>query len=1075
MKKIRDEPHDLDKIAPYLLHPGNTTVMKTLEATSQLGKMVTKLPLQSHTKSRNPLLNTPRLNESYATDTWFSGAQSYEGYSCCQLFAGINSSRVKLYGMRTESNGPSALLDFLRQVGAPISIRRDNSKMQVSHLWQEYMRRYNVADEFTEPYNPQQNPAEREIGQIKTIMERTFNDTGCDAKAWYRLACHVADVRNNTARERLEWRTPEEKATGHTTDITGLLLFKFWEDVYYYEPKLGKELFGKWCGRAENYGDDLSYWILKTDTEELIVRATVRKADKRPNKRFTILNADGSNPVIYETGNELTTNEMEIFEIGEDAEKETERKSHDPDPTIFSVLDYKDIMEDKTGKVPKNGTHKIDPNDLIDKKIIYDGKIGTIKDRVDDDNFRVQLENGRNRVLTYNELLQELLRPEEDGFERWEFEDILDHRWSPDKKGHIDLLIKWKGEYDDTWEPMNVIKKDDPTNVAEYAQKRDLLENNAWRWARRYVKNKKKHMRLKRMIMASKKNYAPKYQFGFRVPRTVKEAYALDKLAGNDKWAKAIEKEVNLLKDTHQCFKILPRGQKPPPEYQYIKLLWTFAVKFDGRHRARLVGGGHMTEDIEHDKCYNGVVSLEIIRLCFVIALLMELSVIAADIGSAYLQAYTKELVYTIAGIEFGILAGCVLIIVRALYGLRTSGNRWGVQLAENMRDMGFTRSKADDSLWMRDRGDHYEYVATYVDDLLVVSKEPNMILETIKQSYKYELKGVGMPEYYSGGNVDYDYENKTWVMSAKTYIKNICEKIEKLMDVKLKNYGSPMDPGDHPELDESDFLDTDQKQQYQMLIGCLQWSVTLGRFDVQYATNTMAKFSVQPRTGHLERTLRIFGYLKHHLKGRILFDVSEPNYDGLNFIDPDWSDYYPGACEDIPDDAPSPKVPPVKITTYCDASHGSDYVNRRGVTGVLMCVGKTPIKWYSKKQNTVETSTYGSELVAGRIATELIMELRYKLRMMGVHVDGPSILLIDNEGVVKNVSFPSSTLKKKHCAIAYHKMREAIASGIIKVAHVRTHMNRADGLTKPLGPQDHYRNMRMMIFGKNTVDNQGE
>ena len=60
LKKIRDEPYDLDKIAPYLLHPGNTTVMKTLEATSQLGKMVTKLPLQSHTKSKKSTTEYPK-------------------------------------------------------------------------------------------------------------------------------------------------------------------------------------------------------------------------------------------------------------------------------------------------------------------------------------------------------------------------------------------------------------------------------------------------------------------------------------------------------------------------------------------------------------------------------------------------------------------------------------------------------------------------------------------------------------------------------------------------------------------------------------------------------------------------------------------------------------------------------------------------------------------------------------------------------------------------------------------------------------------------------------------------------
>jgi len=123
-------------------------------------------------------------------------------------------------------------------------------------------------------------------------------------------------------------------------------------------------------------------------------------------------------------------------------------------------------------------------------------------------------------------------------------------------------------------------------------------------------------------------------------------------------------------------------------------------------------------------------------------------------------------------------------------------------------------------------------------------------------------------------------------------------------------------------------------------------------------------------------------------------------------------------------------------------------------MTGILLFVNNTPIKWISKRQNTVETSTYGSEMVAGRIACELILEIRYNLRAMGVHVDGPALLLGDNLSVVLNTTVPSSTLKKKHQAICYHRIRECVAAGIIRFAHVDTVDNLADCLTKPL-PND--------------------
>lgn len=91
---------------------------------------------------------------------------------------------------------------------------------------------------------------------------------------------------------------------------------------------------------------------------------------------------------------------------------------------------------------------------------------------------------------------------------------------------------------------------------------------------------------------------------------------------------------------------------------------------------------------------------------------------------------------------------------------------------------------------------------------------------------------------------------------------------------------------------------------------------------------------------------------------------------------------------------------------------------------------------WYSEAQSTVETSTFGSEFVAMRIATELIESLRYKLRMFGIPIDGPANVMCDNNFVVTDASIPSSTLKKKqHVAICYHRVREAVASGVLRVA----------------------------------------
>ena len=131
----------------------------------------------------------------------------------------------------------------------------------------------------------------------------------------------------------------------------------------------------------------------------------------------------------------------------------------------------------------------------------------------------------------------------------------------------------------------------------------------------------------------------------------------------------------------------------------------------------------------------------------------------------------------------------------------------------------------------------------------------------------------------------------------------------------------------------------------------------------------------------------------------------------------------YPDAVEELPPDLLEPLGKEVKVTAYVDADHAHDLVTRRSVTAILILLNNTPYRWISKRQKTVETSTYGSELVAARIATEVVMEIRYQLRMLGVPIKGPTHMYGDNSSVVLNTTVPSSVLKKKHNAIAYHRI----------------------------------------------------
>ena len=135
------------------------------------------------------------------------------------------------------------------------------------------------------------------------------------------------------------------------------------------------------------------------------------------------------------------------------------------------------------------------------------------------------------------------------------------------------------------------------------------------------------------------------------------------------------------------------------------------------------------------------------------------------------------------------------------------------------------------------------------------------------------------------------------------------------------------------------------------------------------------------------------------------------------------------------------------------DADHASDTVTRRSRTGFLVFLQGAPVYWHSKKQTSIETSSFGSEFMAMKHGTEYVRGLRYKLRMMGIPVDLPTFVYADNKSVIVNSSVPESTLKKKSNIIAYNFVREGCAADEWRITYINTNDNPSDMMTKCLAP----------------------
>jgi hypothetical protein len=1009
--------------------------------------------LQKHFKARNPVFNIARRNEAVATDTIFSDTVAiHYGCKMAQIFVGRDTLVTDIYPIKSTKQFINALADNIRQRGAMHTIISDRGTYQISQKITDLLRSLFIADYQSEPYHQHQNKAENRYGTVKRWVNTLMNLTGCPPSCWFFCLEYACTILNHMSSTALGGKCPMQALTGTTPDISFCLYFQFWEPVYYHItneespssfPSSSNERSARWIGFGDGVGDTLTWKLLTDDDNIVLYRSSVRSAvSSTPNLRLASPKGETLTPI--------TKSSDTVFIHGRSDSLGKPMRTLNCDDLIGRTF---------LGSPLPSG----EPCPLrIINKVTELSKSNT--KRQEDIRFMVKAENNLipDQIMSYNQIL-EFIQHDQQGQEdntAYRFRAItahqgplthLDHHYKGSK---YNVLVEWEtGET--TYEPLSIIAEDDPITCAKYAKDNDLLDTPGWKQFKKYTHAAFQVVNAAKRSKIRQSKVLMKTQYGYLVPRTYEEAVMLDKQNGNRKWQDAVDLELQQISD-YQTFKdygiaTWDQGKisNAPTGYKKIRVHLVFAVKHDGRHKARLVADGHLTEQ-PIESIYSGVSSIRAIRIALFLGVLNELSIWGVDIGNAYLEALTKELLYIIAGPEFGPLAGHILIIQKALYGLRSSGARWHDRLFDVLKEIGFTPCRAEPDVWLRKgKRDLYEYIAVYVDDLAMVMEDPKDFCDTLRNKFNLKLKGDGPLEYHLGCGYHRDPDG-TLVADPKRYVEKILEYYEHTFNIKPRKVKTPLEPGDHPELDTSELCNEEDTRTYMTLIGQLQWLVTLGRFDIYSATVTMSSFRAAPRKGHLERAKRIFGYLYFLPHGAIRFRTGEPDYSTLPCQDFDWSrSVYGEVREAIPEDVPIPRGRYVVTTSYVDANLMHDMTTGKSLTAVLHIINGTPIDTYCKKQNTVETATYGSEYVAARTAVDQIIDLRTTLRYLGVPIRAVSYLFGDNRSVTTSSTIPHSIISKRHLMLSYHRVREAIAAKYLAFHWIDGKDNPADILSK--------------------------
>jgi transposase len=1069
---------------------GIEAAKRTVEVTTQRGvRTVSNPALSRRFRTNDRQLRYRRLRGTMFSDTMESSVISKRGNRYAQVF-GMPIGWTRAYPMKKKSEAHEGLGLLFARDGVPDTMVMDNAKEQVMGEFRRKSREAGCHIRQTEPYSPWANAAEGSIKELKKGVARKMISSKAPKPLWDDCLELESFIRSHTAHDifGLKGEVPETVVSGETADISEFAEFKWYQWIKFRDTVIpfpeDKLVLGRYLGPSTDIGPAMTAKILKSNGQ-YVHRTTLRALtdDEIASPDELRERTEWDDAIRAKLGPGSTMDDFKDDDVETPtydlyADEEDGEAQHMPERDDVTAENLDQYIG---AEVLLPLGDKMLSGKVRARKRDRDGSLrGTAHSNpiLDSRTYDVEFPDGAEAEYSANVIAENMWSQcDLEGNQYLLLDSIVDHRSDGHAVTRSDMYtyvngtkrmrkttkgwhfcIQWK-DGTTTWERLSDLKESNPVQVAEYVMTKELDHEPAFAWWVEFTLKKRE-----RIIAAVNQRYQKRtHKFGVRIPKSVKEAIAVDTENGDRQWQDAIDLEMNAVR---VAFKILNGDESIPPGYQQIRCHMVFDVKMESfKRKARYVAGGHTT-DAPSSITYASVVSRESVRIALTLAALNDLEVKTSDIKNAYLTAPVTEKIWTVCGPEFGPDAGKKAIIVRALYGLKSAGAAFRNHLAACMRDLGYTSCVADPDVWMKAEvrpsdGVHYwSYVLLYVDDCMAIHHDAQACLERIDKFFMMKKGSIGDPDLYLGAKlrkIILPNRVEAWSLSPSKYVqeavKNVQEYLAREQEGRKleKKAPTPFVKDYRPELDITPELGPEEASYYQSQIGVLRWMVELGRIDIITEVSLLASQLAMPRSGHLEAVFRIYAYLDKKHNSRMVFDPTYPEVDMGSFKECDWKEFYGDVKEAVPPHAPTPRGKEVDLRLFVDSDHAGDRLTRRSRTGYFIFMNMAPVDWYSKKQGTIESSVFGAEFVAMKTAMEVLRGLRYKLRMMGVPISGPTYAYGDNMSVIYNTQRPESTLKKKSNSICYHAIRESVAMGEMLTAHVPTAVNPADICTKVL------------------------
>ena len=506
------------------------------------------------------------------------------------------------------------------------------------------------------------------------------------------------------------------------------------------------------------------------------------------------------------------------------------------------------------------------------------------------------------------------------------------------------------------------------------------------------------------------------------------------------KWKEAMEREIRELlgRKTWEAVTI-PHGRKA------TKSRWVFACKYlsDGtveRFKARFVVCGYsQIYGVDYEQSFSSTMRATTFRTLVALAAQENLRAEHIDISNAFCQADIDGVdiwVEPPRGFESLCGKGQGLKLRKALYGTKQASYLWQQTLSKWLSSQGFVRSTTDPCVFVKKENGRRLIVGCYVDDLIILHDPSSKMFDAFKraflQSYggRFDGKHIGALEWFLGVKVD-QREDGSILINQSKYINDLLNKFMPNSDTVAFSRKIPYTVDGIKSLTEAssdEEIERMRKLPYLPLVGALLYLSVMSRPDIAFHMSVLCSFMQNPSLKCYEAAQSVLLYVgsTRHLsiKYSRTFAVPESMHAWRDHIHSNYG-----------------------FHGFSDAS----WTVPKSTGGHAVFLAGGPIAWSSRKLNIVCDSVALAEYSAVSGASKEITFIRNLLSELGVSINGPVILGVDNSAAIKISEQRGVSKLTKHFAFAALRIRDEVEHLRLRCWHVDTEEQTADIFTKGL------------------------